>query len=359
MAIFSWLKKNKKTDESHSEKGCELLENEITKYAEEKNKQPAEELFKESSEKITENKFTDRLKQRLNKTRQKFTNGIQSLFYGKKTIDKDLLDELEELLITSDVGIEVTKSIIKQLTEKVERNELSNTEVLYANLKEILCNILTPYSKQLDINSNQEKPFVILLIGINGAGKTTTIGKLAKKLQANDKKVMLVAGDTFRAGAIEQLKIWGERNSINVISQQAGSDSSAVMYDAMQSAQSKNIDVVLADTAGRLHTQDNLLSELKKIKRTLQKFSSNAPHEVLLVLDATIGQNALNQAKRFNEEIGVTGLCITKLDGTAKGGIIFAIADQLQIPIRFIGVGESIDDLQPFVAENFVDALLN
>lgn len=357
MAIFSWFKKDKKCSDTDKEHKKE--EN----FADEK--QCLEKVVHIASEESIENivdgnYFVDKLKTHLNKTRNIFTHGIQLLFHGKKVISKELLTELEELLITSDVGIEVTSSIINQLMTKVDRNELGDIDVLYKNLKGILCDILSPCAKQLNIsNQENDKPFVILLIGVNGAGKTTTIGKLAKKLQANDKTVMLVAGDTFRAAAVEQLKVWGERNEIAVIAQQTGADSSAVMYDAMQSAQSRNIDVLIADTAGRLHTQSNLLDELKKIKRTLHKFSSNAPHEVLLVLDATIGQNALNQAKQFHEAVGVTGLCITKLDGTAKGGIIFAIANQLKLPIRFIGVGEGIDDLQPFVAETFVDALLN
>jgi len=344
MAIFSWFKKD-------SEKDKEVTQQNVPKVA---------DSLVSSDDQVSVDKsgFLETLKTGLQRTRTNFTTGISRIFLGKKTIDASLLEELETLLITSDVGLDVTKTVIDELTAKIARKELNNVQILYDTLQEILKNILLPCSIPLDIPETT-KPYVILLVGVNGSGKTTTIGKLAKQLQIRDKKVMLAAGDTFRAAAIEQLRIWGERNSIEVIAQKHGSDSAAVVYDAFQAAKARNVDVLLADTAGRLHTQNNLMDELKKIKRTLGKIDPTAPHEVLLVLDSTAGQNALNQAKQFNEAVGVTGLCITKLDGTAKGGIIFAIAQQLKLPIRFIGVGEKIDDLKPFAAEDFVKALLS
>jgi fused signal recognition particle receptor len=329
MAIFSWLKKNNETAQP-------ILNN---------------------NQSDSDKSFFETLKTGLKRTRVNLASGLGRIFLGKKTIDNHLLEELETLLIGADIGLDVTKKVIDELTAKIARQELDNLEVLYGALAAILQSIISPYSLPLEI-SDTTKPYVILLVGINGSGKTTTIGKLAKKLQEGDKKVVLAAGDTFRAAAIEQLKIWGERNAIDVIAQQQGSDSAAVIYDAFFAAKARNADVLLVDTAGRLHTQNNLMDELKKIKRILGKIDTTAPHEVLLVLDATIGQNALNQAKQFYEAIGVTGLCITKLDGTARGGIIFAIAQQLKLPIRFIGIGEGIDDLKPFIAKDFVDALL-
>jgi fused signal recognition particle receptor len=292
----------------------------------------------------------------LKRTRNVFVEGMAGIFSGKKTIDRAMLEELEEKLLLADIGIEVTRQIIEQLKREMVLEKNIETEVVLQTLKDQLVNILTPCSKPLVIPENI-KPFVILFVGVNGSGKTTTVGKLAKNLQQVGYKTMLAAGDTYRAAAIEQLKIWGERNDVTVIAQQQGSDSAAVLYDAFQAAKNRGVDVLIADTAGRLHTQSNLMEELKKIKRTLQKIDSEAPHEILLVLDATVGQNALNQAKQFQEAIGVTGICLTKLDGTAKGGIIFAIAKNTQIPIRFIGLGESIDDLKPFDAKDFVEAL--
>lgn len=302
--------------------------------------------------------FFSRLKAGLAKTRANFSNGIANLILGKKTLDKEVLELIENQLLTADVGIEATQQLVNDLTQKLARNELNDTETALKSLQNNMKGILRPCEKVL--NTEQEnKPFIILVVGINGSGKTTTIGKLAKHFQAKGKKVMLAAGDTFRAAAIEQLQIWGERNQIPVVAQQPGADTAAVIYDAMESAKARNIDILLADTAGRLHTQTNLMDELKKVKRVLAKIDPTAPHETLLILDSGIGQNALNQAKQFNEAMGVTGLALTKLDGTAKGGIIFAIAKQLGIPIRFIGVGEGIDDLRPFSADEFVEALFD
>jgi fused signal recognition particle receptor len=300
--------------------------------------------------------FFKRLKAGLAKTRASFTNGLANLILGKKTLDSEVLDLIETQLLTADVGVHVTQQLIQHLTQKLARKELNDTETALRELQEQMKNILRSCAVPLTI-SDGSSPFVILVVGINGSGKTTTIGKIANQLKSTGKNVLLAAGDTFRAAAIEQLHIWGERNQIPVIAQQPGADTAAVIYDAMESAKARKTDVLIADTAGRLHTQTNLMEELKKVKRVLRKLDPNAPHETLLILDASIGQNALNQAIQFNEAIGVTGIALTKLDGTAKGGIIFAIADQLKIPIRFIGVGEGIEDLRPFVADEFVDAL--
>lgn len=292
------------------------------------------------------------------KKRKKETlfSGMANILLGKKTIDEELLETIETQLLIADVGVEVTEHIINELTNQVTRKELSNPTALLQHLKILLAQILEPCSQPLVIPDNI-KPYVILMVGVNGSGKTTTIGKLAKLLQQQNKKVMLAAGDTFRAAAIEQLQTWGERNQIPVIAQQTGADSASVIYDAMQAAQARDIDVLIADTAGRLHTQSHLMEELKKVTRVLGKLDINAPHEVMLVLDAGIGQNALIQAQQFNAAVKVTGITITKLDGTAKGGIIFAITKNLGLPIRFIGIGEKIDDLHPFSAKNFVSAL--
>lgn len=300
--------------------------------------------------------FINRLREGLRRTRDRLTEGVASLFWGKKAIDADMLDELETRLLTADVGVEATQAIIRDLTARVARKQLGDSEALLQALKENLIHLLKPCEKPLEIS--EAKPFVLMMVGVNGAGKTTTIGKLACVLKNSGKKVMLAAGDTFRAAAIEQLQVWGERNQIPVIAQQSGADSASVIFDAIQAAQARQFDVLIADTAGRLHTKDNLMEELKKVKRVMSKLDPSAPHEVMLVLDAGIGQNALNQVEKFHEDVGVTGLVLTKLDGTAKGGIIFAIAKKMAIPIRYIGVGESIDDLQPFKAEEFVEALL-
>jgi fused signal recognition particle receptor len=305
---------------------------------------------------IEKKSLFSRLKAGLAKTRTNFANGLANIFLGKKTLDADILDQIETQLLTADIGVEATQLLIKNLTQKLERKELNDTDAALQCLQTDMKAILQPCEAAFTLDE-EKKPFVILVVGINGSGKTTTIGKLAKHLQAAGKSVMLAAGDTFRAAAIEQLQVWGERNQIPVISQQPGADTAAVIYDALESAKARGIDVLIADTAGRLHTQTNLMEELKKVKRVLGKLDVSAPHETLLVLDAGIGQNALNQAKQFHEAIGLTGLALTKLDGTAKGGIIFAIAKQMRLPIRFIGVGEGIDDLRPFNAEEFVNAL--
>ncbi|VVQ15823.1 Signal recognition particle receptor FtsY [Pseudomonas fluorescens] len=300
--------------------------------------------------------FFARLKQGLSKTSASIGEGMASLFLGKKAIDDELLDDLETRLLTADVGVEATSVIIQRLTQKVARKELADSDALYKSLQGELAAMLKPVEQPLKITS-QNKPFVILVVGVNGAGKTTTIGKLAKKLQLEGKKVMLAAGDTFRAAAVEQLQVWGERNKIPVIAQHTGADSASVIFDAVQAAKARGIDVLIADTAGRLHTKDNLMEELKKVRRVIGKLDADAPHEVLLVLDAGTGQNAINQAKQFNQTVELTGLALTKLDGTAKGGVIFALAKQFGLPIRYIGVGEGIDDLRTFEAEPFVQAL--
>ncbi|MBC3270330.1 signal recognition particle-docking protein FtsY [Pseudomonas sp. SWRI81] len=300
--------------------------------------------------------FFARLKQGLSKTSASIGEGMASLFLGRKTIDDELLDDLETRLLTADVGVEATTQIIQRLTQKVARKELADADALYKSLQAELAAMLKPVEQPLKIAS-QNKPFVILVVGVNGAGKTTTIGKLAKKLQLEGKKVMLAAGDTFRAAAVEQLQVWGERNKIPVIAQHTGADSASVIFDAVQAAKARGIDVLIADTAGRLHTKDNLMEELKKVRRVIGKLDADAPHEVLLVLDAGTGQNAINQAKQFNQTVELTGLALTKLDGTAKGGVIFALAKQFGLPIRYIGVGEGIDDLRTFEAEPFVQAL--
>ena len=304
--------------------------------------------------------FFARVKQGLTRTRAGFSDGLASLLLGKKTIDDDLLEEIETQLLVADVGVEATAKILGALTERLHRKELNDSDALYEALQEELANIVKPADSGggLVIDTSK-KPYVILMVGVNGVGKTTTIGKLAKKLQMEGKSVMLAAGDTFRAAAVEQLEVWGERNNIPVVAQHTGADSASVIFDAVQSAQAKGVDVLIADTAGRLHTKSNLMDELTKVKRVMAKLDDTAPHEAMLVLDAGTGQNALNQAQQFHEAVGVTGITLTKLDGTAKGGIVFAIASKMGLPIRFIGVGEKIDDLRPFEAGEFVRALFD
>ncbi|WP_205341959.1 signal recognition particle-docking protein FtsY [Denitrificimonas caeni] len=297
-----------------------------------------------------------RLKQGLSKTSSSLGEGMASLFLGKKEIDDDLLEELETRLLTADVGMEATAAIMGNLTRRVARKELADSGALYQALQVEMAELLRPVEQPLSITANK-KPYVILVVGVNGAGKTTTIGKMASRLQKEGKKVMLAAGDTFRAAAVEQLQVWGERNKIPVIAQHTGADSASVIFDAVQAAQSRGVDVLIADTAGRLHTKDNLMEELRKVARVMSKLDDSAPHEVLLVLDAGTGQNAINQTRQFNQTIPLTGLALTKLDGTAKGGVIFALAKHFSIPVRYIGVGEGIDDLRDFVADDFVKAL--
>jgi fused signal recognition particle receptor len=296
------------------------------------------------------------LKDRLFKSKTKLGDGLSSLLIGKKKIDDELLEELEMLLIGSDIGIQTTDKVIEAVRKKASRKELKDSDGLYELIKIELESFLIAENL---LQTNLDKTFVILVVGINGAGKTTTIGKLAKLFQSEGKSVMLAAGDTFRAAAVEQLQVWGERNDIPVIAQKTGADAASVVYDAYQSAIAKNIDILIADTAGRLHTQNNLMLELEKIKRVLKKHNEDAPHETLLVIDGGSGQNAIQQANEFHKSINLSGLAITKLDGTAKGGVLFAISDSLKLPIRYIGVGESIDDLKPFNAKDFVDALFD
>lgn len=297
-----------------------------------------------------------RLRSGLKRTRHQLTDGLSTLFLGKKVIDATLLTDIETQLLLADVGMEVCTSVIKQLTQQIAREDHNDPQQLLLHLKNILADVLKPCSAPLILNETQ-KPTVILMVGVNGSGKTTTIGKLAKKFTDEGKQVMLAAGDTFRAAAVEQLQVWGQRNNVPVISQQPGADSASVIFDALQAAQARGVDILIADTAGRLQSQTHLMEELKKIKRVLTKLDPNAPHEVMLVLDATVGQNGLQQAKLFFEAVKVSGITLTKLDGTAKGGIIFAIAKQLATPIRFIGVGESAEDLQVFDSNAFIEAL--
>ena len=315
--------------------------------------QPVVEI--ETREKPSEGGFFSRLVKGLLKTKKNIGAGFRSFFLGKK-IDDELFEELEEQLLIADIGVPTTSKIIKNLTEHASRKELQDAELLYQQLKVEMADILEPVAQPLVIDTTK-KPYVILMVGVNGVGKTTTIGKLARKFQAEGKSVMLAAGDTFRAAAVEQLQVWGERNHIPVVAQSTGSDSASVIFDAMQSAAARNIDILIADTAGRLQNKNNLMDELKKIVRVMKKYDETAPHEIMLTLDAGTGQNAISQAKLFNEAVGLTGISLTKLDGTAKGGVIFAIADQFKLPIRYIGVGEKIEDLREFNAKEFIEAL--
>jgi fused signal recognition particle receptor len=296
------------------------------------------------------------LKDRLFKSKRRLGDGLSSILIGKKQIDDELLEELEILMISADIGIQTTDKIIESVRKKASRKELKDGDSLYQLIKVELEALLIDDNLLVPVS---DSTFVILVVGINGAGKTTTIGKLAKSFQSQGKSVMLAAGDTFRAAAIEQLQIWGDRNEIPVIAQKTGADAASVVYDAYQSAVAKNIDILIADTAGRLHTQDNLMQELEKIKRVLKKHNDEAPHETLLVIDGGSGQNAVQQANEFHKSIELSGIAVTKLDGTAKGGVLFAISDSLNLPIRYIGIGESIDDLKPFHAKDFINALFD
>lgn len=313
-------------------------------------------FFKKNKSEASDNtqQKSESLKQRLVKSRQKLGEGLSSLLLGKKIIDEDLLDEIETLLISADVGINTTDKVLESVRKNASRKTLKDTEGLYLFLKQELSKLLI---EGTTLSLPEDKTFVILVVGVNGAGKTTTIGKMAKAFQNQGKSVMLAAGDTFRAAAVEQLKIWGQRNDISVVAQSTGADAASVIYDAYQSAKAKNIDILIADTAGRLHTQGNLMQELEKIKRVLKKHDEDAPQETMLVIDGGSGQNAINQAKEFDKAVGLSSISITKLDGTAKGGVVFAICDELKLPIRFVGIGEGIEDLRPFNAKDFVDAL--
>lgn len=299
-----------------------------------------------------------RIKQGLSRTGNQFGEGMGNLLFGRKEIDDELLEDIETQLLMADVGIDTTSKIIEDLTQRVARKQLADGEALFDALRQSLKDILRKVEAPLQVETGR-RPFVILVVGVNGVGKTTTIGKLARRFQQQGKSVMMAAGDTFRAAAVEQLKVWGERNKVPVVAQATGSDSASVIFDGLQSAQARGTDILIADTAGRLHTKSHLMDELSKVKRVMGKLDDSAPHEVLLVLDAGTGQNALNQAEQFINAVGVTGIVLTKLDGTAKGGIIFALSDRFGIPIRYIGVGESAEDLQPFDADTFVDALFS
>jgi len=302
--------------------------------------------------------FFGRMKIGLSKTRRSFSQGMATLLIGAKEIDDELLEDIETQLLIADVGVDATRRVVDALTERVSRQELLHSHALFDALQVELTDLLSPRQQPLIIN-NMHKPFVILMVGVNGVGKTTTIGKLAKRLQREGKKVMLAAGDTFRAAAVEQLQVWGERNNVPVIAQGSGADSASVLFDAFQSAKARGMDVLIADTAGRLHNKNHLMDELSKVVRVLQKIDPHAPHEVMLVVDAGTGQNALNQVRDFDQAVKLTGLTVTKLDGTAKGGVLFNIASRTNLPIRFVGVGESVDDLRPFEAAEFVQALFD
>ncbi len=302
--------------------------------------------------------FFARLKSGLAKTRSGLTDGLASLFGAGRKLDDELLEELETRLLMADVGMTATQEIIANLTDKVDRKQLKDAPALFEALKDELKHLLQPVCQPLQL-PEADKPFVILMVGVNGVGKTTTIGKLAKRYQGEGKKVLLAAGDTFRAAAVEQLQVWGDRNQVPVIAQHTGADSASVVFDALQAAQSRKSDILIADTAGRLHNKSNLMEELAKVRRVMQKLDPDAPQETLLVLDAGTGQNAVAQARQFNESVPLTGLVLTKLDGTAKGGVVFALAKELGIPVRFIGVGEQAEDLREFDAESFVEALLD
>ncbi len=336
MALFNFLKKTEDVDSSVET-------------------QDSQTITREKTEK--KSVFT-KLRDGLKKTRSGFGEGLGRVFLGRKHIDEALFEELETQLLTADLGVETSEAIIQDLTEQNARNTLNDPPALYAALKCALQQILAPVEQPLSL-TDSASPQVILMVGVNGAGKTTTIGKLAKSLQLEGKQVMLAAGDTFRAAAVEQLQVWGERNQIPVVAQQTGADSASVIFDAFSAAKARGVDVLIADTAGRLHTKNHLMEELKKIIRVMKKLDPSAPHEVMLVIDAGMGQNALQQALQFNDAVPLSGITLTKLDGTAKGGIIFAVAARLKVPIRFIGIGENVEDLRVFSANEFVDALFD
>ncbi|MFS1895501.1 signal recognition particle-docking protein FtsY [Vibrio lentus] len=343
-------------EETQEEQQPVLAEAEAEAEAEPEEVVVTQAKIEEVQEKPTESFFA-RLKRSLSRTKANIGAGFFGLFKGKQ-IDEDLFEELEEQLLIADVGMNTTVKIIENLTEKASRNDLKDGEALYGLLKEEMAEILSQVEQPLVVDTTKT-PYVILMVGVNGVGKTTTIGKLAKQFQGEGKKVMLAAGDTFRAAAVEQLQVWGQRNDVPVIAQHTGADSASVIYDAIEAAKARGVDVVIADTAGRLQNKSNLMEELRKIVRVMKKIDDSAPHEIMLTLDAGTGQNAISQAKLFSEVAPVTGITLTKLDGTAKGGVIFSIADQFQIPIRYIGVGEGIDDLRPFESKDFIEALFS
>mgnify|MGYP000190076695 CR=1 FL=1 len=361
--MFGWGKsKKKKADAKASEPKAALETTEKTdvKKAEPKKTEPKKAELKKAvskpAPKAESAGFFSRIRSGLQRTRNGFTGGLANLLLGQKEINDDLFEEIETQLLMADIGVAATQDIIKDLTERTSRKELKDSDALFAALKESLSEMLIPCHQPLEIDTSK-KPYVILMVGVNGVGKTTTIGKMAKRFQAEGKSVMLAAGDTFRAAAVEQLQEWGTRNDVQVVAQHTGADSASVIFDAVQSAQAKNVDVVIADTAGRLQNKTHLMNELEKVVRVMKKLDDTAPHEVMLVLDAGTGQNALSQANAFRQAVGVTSLTLSKLDGTAKGGVIFAIAKELALPVRFIGVGEQIDDLRPFDRDEFIDAL--
>lgn len=364
--MFKFFRRKAKSESQSIEKSEQPIiehnthtEPPIEKPVHEQSGQPVVEEFSLPETADAENKQTwfNRLKSSLSRTRSQFSEGLADLFLGKKSLDADLLDDIESRLLMADVGVKTTALILDNLKAKISRKAIKDPQAVFTALKECMVDILQPCEQVLDLADY--KPFVILMVGVNGAGKTTTIGKLATYFQQAGLSVQLAAGDTFRAAAIEQLQVWGERNNVPVVAQHQHADSASVVFDALESAQAKNIDILIADTAGRLQAHDHLMEELKKISRVMKKRNPNAPHEILLVLDASLGQNSLLQAQKFHEALNVTGIVLTKLDGTAKGGIIFAIASQLQLPIRFIGVGETLSDLKPFEAKTFVDALFS
>ncbi|MFA0391429.1 signal recognition particle-docking protein FtsY [Vibrio splendidus] len=343
-------------EETQEEQQPVLAEAEAEAEAEQEEVAVPQAQVEEVQDKPTESFFA-RLKRSLSRTKANIGAGFFGLFKGKQ-IDEDLFEELEEQLLIADVGMNTTVKIIENLTEKASRNDLKDGEALYGLLKEEMADILSQVEQPLVVDTTKT-PYVILMVGVNGVGKTTTIGKLAKQFQSEGKKVMLAAGDTFRAAAVEQLQVWGQRNNVPVIAQHTGADSASVIYDAIEAAKARGVDVVIADTAGRLQNKSNLMEELRKIVRVMKKIDDSAPHEIMLTLDAGTGQNAISQAKLFSDVAPVTGITLTKLDGTAKGGVIFSIADQFQIPIRYIGVGEGIDDLRPFESKDFIEALFS
>ena len=361
--MFGWGKSKKKAADKVSQ-GDTASEESSQQPAEPEQAEPEvqapQEAVKEPAQdnEAASKGFFSRIKFGLSRTRNNLAGGLGTLLLGKKEIDDDLLEEIETQLIMADVGVAATQEIINDLTERSSRKELKDSDALYEALKTSLSDMLEPCHAPLVIDTTK-KPYVILMVGVNGVGKTTTIGKMAKLFQSEGHSVLLAAGDTFRAAAVEQLQTWGERNDVPVVAQHTGADSASVIFDAVQSAQAKGIDILIADTAGRLQNKAHLMQELEKVVRVMKKLDDTAPHEVMLVLDAATGQNALNQARTFQQAVGVTSLTVSKLDGTAKGGVLFAIAKELAMPVRFIGVGEQIDDLRPFDREQFIEALFS